>query len=454
MILRNLIYILQRQDYYFIRFLKFVYSHPVWWKLENRRKIRWTIKSRSIWIITAIFFWGISIFFFVIFSYSGLFVIPFLIVILPFFVGISLELLAPFDYLAKQRKINAAEGIISKSRIKVVGIAGSYGKTSTKEILATILERKLEVIKAPENTNTDIGIADFIIKNKNKFRDGIIFIAEMGAYKRGEIEKICRMLHPSYSILTGINEAHLERFGSMENIVKGKFELAQNTEGLAILNFDDENIRKNYSRFDIKSSIGISKKDANDIQAKKDFEGLDFEWSGKKFETSLLAEHNITLILLCARIAQEFSISVNDICDGVKKVLPVAHRLQPIYNANTNIMVIDDSYNGNFNGIVSGLEVLGRASGRKVVLAPGIVEIGTRTEAVHLKIGELYSKKADLILLIKNRMTEYIVEGLKKNNFTNYKVYEDTKKAHDDLKNMLQRGDTIIFQNDLGDIYV
>ncbi|MFA4817488.1 MAG: UDP-N-acetylmuramoyl-tripeptide--D-alanyl-D-alanine ligase [Parcubacteria group bacterium] len=355
--------------------------------------------------------------------------------------------------MAKQLKINTARKIIAGSKACVIGITGSYGKTSAKEILSSILEQKFSVIKTPENVNTDIGIAKFILKNKAVFNNKSIFIVEMGAYQRGEIIKICKMVQPSYSFLTGINEAHLERFGSLENIIYGKFELPQNTKEISFLNFDDDNVKNNYGKFKINKIVGISKDEAKNIGLKDDFKGLQFEWREAKFETVLLGEHNITLILLCANLASHFSMSLTEISEGVKKIKPIAHRLELIYNLNTDVVVIDDSYNGNFDGFVSGINLLKRARGRKVVLTPGLVELGSKAQDIHEKIGELYAKNVDLVFLIKNKLTDNIIEGLKKNNFSNYKVYENTQKAHDDLKNILKPGDTIIFQNDLTDNY-
>lgn len=116
-------------------------------------------------------------------------------------------------------------------------------------------------------------------------------------------------------------------------------------------------------------------------------------------------------------------------------------------------MVIDDSYNGNFDGIKSGVQLLGRAVGRKVVLTPGLVELGSKTESIHRQIGKLYSQHVDLVLIIRSVMTDHIIQGLKENNFTNYKIYETTQEAHADLGNILQKSDTILFQNDLTDNY-
>jgi UDP-N-acetylmuramoyl-tripeptide--D-alanyl-D-alanine ligase len=453
MILRNLIYILQSENYYLGRFLKFAYTHLVWWKFERRQKIVWTPKARALQIMSVLLIGIVVGFFFDLFKLPGLFIMPVLLLLMPFIIGASLLILLPLDTILKQRKITVATRIILESKVKVIGIAGSYGKTSAKEILAAVLAVKFSVVKTPENVNTDVGIAEFVIKNQNEFQEGRIFIVEMGAYRKGEIKKICKMVCPAYSILTGINEAHLEKFGSLPNIIEAKFELPQNTKDLAVLNFDDNNIRENYSKFKIGKAKGISRESAKNITAKKDFKGLEFEWEGLKFETKLLAEHNVTLILLCAKIAQELSMLPENIRRGVANVKPISHRLQPIYNATTGIMVLDDSYNGNFNGIESGIHLLGQASGRKIVLTPGLVELGPKMEEVHAKIGELYAKRVDLVLLIENQMTKHILEGLKKNKFKNYKIYENTEAAHADLKNVLQKGDTIIFQNDLTDNY-
>jgi UDP-N-acetylmuramoyl-tripeptide--D-alanyl-D-alanine ligase len=453
MILRNLIYILQSENYYSRRFLKFAYSHLKWWKLEDRQKIVWTAKARAIWILSTVLFWTLAGSSFLLWHLQGLLAIPFLLATLPFLIAVSLAILSPLDSILKQKKIDAAAKILARKKIIGIGIAGSYGKTSAKEILASILSRKFEILKTPENINTDIGIADFILGNEARFKDGSLFIVEMGAYRKGEIAKTCRMVRPSYSILTGINESHLERFGSLENIIRAKFELPENTQTLSLLNFDDDNIRKNHGRFPIGKSSGVSKEDARNIRFKENFGGLEFEFEGEKFETQLLAEHNIALIMLGARIARELSMSKEEIIDGVKNIQPIEHRLQPIYNPHTDIMVIDDSYNGNLDGIKSGLQLLQRAPGRKVVLTPGLVELGPRMEAIHMEIGALYAEKADLVMLIKSPMADSIIRGMEKNGFMDYTVYENTQKAHSDLGNVLKKGDTIIFQNDLTDNY-
>ncbi|MEK9151476.1 MAG: UDP-N-acetylmuramoyl-tripeptide--D-alanyl-D-alanine ligase [Patescibacteria group bacterium] len=454
MILRNLLYILQSENYSFPRFLSFCYSHPLWWRLERRQKIVWTPKARALWMMSIIFFWGAVYAAVLFFGWMmGALFFLFFLVMVPFFVGAALLALLPCDTFLKRRKVSRASTILQASGVRVIGITGSYGKTSTKEILAAILERGFPVIKTPENINTDIGIADFVIRHATEFAEDKIFIVEMGAHKKGEIRSICKMVHPEYSILIGINEAHLERFGSLENIISGKFELPLSTRKLAILNCDDENVRQHYQEFVKVKTICVTEADAQDVSAKDDFQGFQFDWQGMRFETALLARHNITLILLAATLAQELGLPLPKIRDAVKEIKPIPHRLEPICNPATDIMVIDDSYNGNINGVISGIGLLGRAKGRKVVLTPGLVELGTESKRAHRRIGELYAQKADLVLLIKSQATPYIIEGLKQYAFTDYTVYNTTEEAHQDLSRVLRSGDTIIFQNDLTDNY-
>ena len=454
MILRNLIYILQSENYDFWRFLSFCYSHLAWWRLEQRQKIVWTMKARALQAISMVFFAGAAGAAFSFFGWvGGSVVLALCIMTIPFFIGAALLLLLPFGRYLKWKKVSRAREILRASGVRVIGITGSYGKTTTKEILTVILGKQFSVIKTPDNVNTDIGIADFIIDHSEEFTKGKIFIVEMGAHKKGEIKEICRMVLPQYSILTGINEAHLERFGSLENIISAKFELPAYTGKLTILNGDDENVKKNYVRFVKIKNVCVTGADAQVVVVKENFQGWRFVWQGTHFEIALLAKHNITLVLLCATLARELGLSLETIRQAVKDIRPVPHRLEPIYNAATDIMVIDDSYNGNVAGIKSGIELLKQAKGRKVVLTPGLVELGKESARIHRQIGEWYSKSVDLVLLIKSPMTPFIEKELRAHAHTLYTVYNTTEEAHKDLSHVLRKGDTIIFQNDLTDNY-
>jgi len=451
MLIKNLLYILQSENYNIGRFLRYAYSHCQWWNLEKRQQIKWTGKVKLIYILTYFLLLALAVLAIKINGLALLLIIVGLeIILLPILISIVVYSVWSIDYYLKNRIISKAGKLLKEKKITTIGITGSYGKTSAKEILHAILSEKFSVLRTPENINTDIGIAEFILKN---LKNEEILITEMGAHYLGDIKKICDFVKPEYSILTGINEAHLDRFKDIENTIKEKFSLAKNTKKFTVLNLDDENIKNNYSKFKLPDHKIVSKNDAKEIVFADNFEGIKFNYNGENFQCGLLAKHNVSLILLGVEIAKKIGMEISQIKMGINKIKPIAHRLSPIYNQTSNIMVIDDSYNGNKNGIISGLEVLALAKGRKVVLTPGLVELGKKTEEIHNEIGELYSKKADLVLLIKNRVTEFIISGLEKNNFKNYKIYNSTEEAHNDLKNILKSGDTIIFQNDWTDNY-
>ncbi len=453
-IIRSLIYILQREDYKAGRFLSFVYSDLRWYSYEKRQRIDWTKKASAIyysaWLLIVLLL-VLSVY---LINFWTLLFLIILVPLLPFLILFILLLFSPLDYLLKKRVVSSAQRFLAFAKTPVIGITGSYGKTSLKEILAVVLESGFKIVKTPNNINTDLGIAYFILANQSEIKNADFFIVEMGAYQIGDIAKVCDLVSPAYSLLTGINEAHLERFGGIENTIKAKFELAERTSQKIILNLDDKNVRENYKNFKLPEYIGIDYSRANDVFFLPDFAGLSFEYEEIKFSTRLLARHNIILIIMALALAKEVGLDLNRAVKPIAEMPIIKNRLEPIWNAVSKLMIIDDSYNGNFAGFISGLEVLGRALGRKLVITPGLVELGEKKEERHREIARLYaSKKIDLVLLIKNSATAYIADEFKKIGFSSYKEYPDALLAHKDLGAVLRAGDTIIFQNDWPDNY-
>lgn len=453
MLIRNLLYILQQDNYELKPFLAFCYTHFQWWRFEQRSRLTWTAKTKLLYV-TAWIFILLGIFLIIKFAHPALLLA--IVALLPIIISLALISLAPLDKFMKYRLLAKAKSILRTKggHLTVVGITGSYGKTSAREILSTILAAKFRVFTSPDNINTDLGLAQLIIANQDKLKDFDIFVVEMGAFRRGEIKTICNLVEPDYSILTGINESHLEKFGSLGNIIKAKFELAEATKLTSVLNSANLNVLNNYRRFKINKPLLTDLATVDNIVFLPDFQGFEFTYRNTVFRTSLLAAHNIELILPCLEIANELGVELAQCAEAVKTLKSVPHRLELIRNTAANLYIIDDSYNGNVHGFKSGLQVLSRAPGRKLVLTPGLVELGNQAEAIHSQIGEWYAElPVDLVLLVANKCTNFIVKGLEKRNFTNYKIYPDTKTAHADLGNVLQGGDTIIFQNDWPDNY-
>ncbi|HPS28335.1 MAG TPA: Mur ligase family protein, partial [Candidatus Paceibacterota bacterium] len=299
-----------------------------------------------------------------------------------------------------------------------------------------------------------------------------ILIAEMGAYKVGDIKDLCRIAKPDIAVLTGINESHLERFGSIKNTILGKFEIVTNSKLKApvFLNADNDYILDNYKKFVGEREVNFyseSKFSRTPYTIKNkvylpDAKGLEFDLSEAEgeniighFRTSLIGDYILGTLMGVIEIALKLGLSTAEIQRGFNRLQPVSHRLEPILTAQ-NVLIIDDSYNGNPAGAREAVKVLKRFSDRrKIYLTPGLVEMGKASEKIHHELGENLAEAADKVILIKNSVSEYIREGLLSKGFSedNLTIYPSADSAHSDIKNILKPGDIIIFQNDWTDNY-
>ena len=362
-------------------------------------------------------------------------------------------------------KSKAIKKIMSFNNLKVVGITGSYGKTSSKNILNDILCVKYNSITTPKNYNTQYGLIITINNYIDKFND--VFIAEMGAFKMGRIKLLCNLVKPKYGIITSIGEAHLETFGSRENIQKGKFELIESLpkDGVGILNMDDP-YQVNYKlKNNVKIIwIGVDNKDADlvasNIVMNKD--GMTFDVYFKSddithtFNTKLLGKSNIYNILAGIAFSKYvMNMDLSEIEKGVKRIKPITHRLE-IKNMGDRT-IIDDAYNSNPVGSKMALDVLNLMDGFKVVVTPGMIELGSEQEDLNKKFGEYISEVADYVILVGEKQTKPILDGLnnKKYDKNKIKVINDVKDAFiiiDDVK-VKNKHTYILLENDLPDIF-
>lgn len=359
-------------------------------------------------------------------------------------------------------KHKAIKRLFSMNTMQVIGITGSYGKTSSKNILADILNVKYNAFPTPKNFNTIYGMMNTINNYLDKFSD--YFIAEMGAFKRGEIKEICDFVHPKYGILTKIGTAHLESFGSRENIQKGKFELIESLpeDGIGILNRDDP-YQCSYKR---KGKckivwIGIDALDA-DVRAcniKLSNKGTSFDCIFKgdatiyHFETKLLGKANVYNILAGIALGHELGISKEQLIVGVKKVNGVEHRLELKKYGNINI--IDDAYNSNPDGAISAIEVLDMMPGKKIIVTPGMIELGESEYQYNKTFGEQISSVADEVILIGEKQTKAIYDGLMEKGFEKERIHilNDVKEAFPLMQKLSELETYVLLENDLPDIF-
>jgi len=494
------LYLLQLENYNLKRYFKLLSKALFSVKKEPRQKLVWTLKMITLanlaflLIAPASFFYAISIgiendllsiLLFLVFLSLCVFFYPIFLIIA------ALILRLPETVVKKRIVAQATERMKKFPNLKVIGIAGSYGKTTMKDAISAVLGEKYGVLKTPENINTPLGIAELIQTKLNDSAE--IFIVEMGEYERGDIEEICKMVRPEIGIITGINEAHLERMGSLENTIKTIFELAENISenGKIFLNADDKLIVKNYKRFSIPapyflirankkirehyvnaeakkpefySAIGndlckyrIKKMNFNKNGSGYDFEVIDkaSEESLGEFHISLLGEYAIGVAIAGIIVGQTFDMDISDIKAGIWKIKSAKHRLELVPTAN-GVTVIDDSYNGNPAGALAAMDALSKFEGhRKIYVTPGLVEMGPAAEQVHTEIGKRLGRIADIAILIKNSVTGYIMKGLESSGFNmkNAIVFDSAVEAHSKLAEILKPGDVVVFQNDWPDNY-
>jgi len=361
----------------------------------------------------------------------------------------------PGNFLKNKIMEKAAVRMQSMKNILVIGVTGSYGKTSVKEFLSHMLSGKLKVAKTRENCNSEIGVANYVLKELPQDTD--IFVVEMGAYRAGEIKKICAIVQPRIGILTGINEQHISLFGSLDQIIKAKYELIESLpkHGLAIFNGENDYTRTLYEKTRIPKrmyslrTFSVSAKP--DIAAEKiDFtkEGMRFlvRLGNKKelFETKLLGRHNVLNLLGATLIAYGLGMTLEEIKERVKTLDPPAHTLTVKSGINDST-IIDDSYSANPRGVMAALDVLESMKGNKkfLIMYP-LIELGASATHIHRRMGMRINKICDVCILTSPDFSREI-----RKNAPNTDVFtiRDPQVVIEKLVKNLKAGDIVLLEN-------
>ena len=347
--------------------------------------------------------------------------------------------------------------------LKRIGITGSYGKTSTKNALNDILNVKYNSFATEKSFNTMNGLMISINNKLDKFSD--VFIAEMGAFRRGEIKEKCNFIRPQYGILTTIGTAHLESFGDIKNTQKAKFELIDSLpeNGIAVLNMDDEY----QTSYQIKSKCKVvwvsTKNNKADVYAydiKLSNKGTTFKCKFKGndeinvFETKLLGEANVYNILESIAMAYSLGMNITEISTGVRRIQTVEHRLE-LREFSDNITIIDDAYNSNPVGSKMALDVLDMMDGKKIIITPGMIELGEKQYEYNKEFGRQMAKVCDEVILIGVEQTRPIFEGLKEAKYNEKKIHilNDVKDSFKLMQKISDDNTYVLIENDLPDIF-
>lgn len=438
---------------------------------DMRQKAVWTTKLKAITLLAAtLAALATSLTLYAISPTAAAIIAIISLFFFPAYLALAILITLPLDSFAKGRILRKARRKLARfPNLKVVAITGSYGKTTMKAVLASILTERFVTLATPESINTPVGIARFVLEKVSAETE--VLVVEMGAYRIGDIRELCALTPPDVAVLTGINEAHIERFGSIANTVSAKFEIVRyaKKEGVAVLNIEDKRVRAEYSK-NLTGHTAIFYGDVVGDAARYGITDVRFEQDGLRQSFSLTNEHGeayrLTTPLLggyapatlmgAVCVAETLGMTRAEITHGVAMARPVAHRLEP-FNAANGILVIDDSYNGNPDGAREAVRVLARFKNkRKIYVTPGLVEMGLRSAEIHRSIGTDLAGVADIVILIKNSATGAIAEGLKAGDFKSQGIlwFDTAVDAHAALPAILKSGDVVLFQNDWPDNYL
>jgi UDP-N-acetylmuramoyl-tripeptide--D-alanyl-D-alanine ligase len=300
----------------------------------------------------------------------------------------------------------------------IIAVTGSFGKSSTKEFLATLLSKRYRVAKAPEHVNSEIALAKFITTGLNETHE--ILIAELGAYRGGEIRRMARMLQPSIGILTGINEQHIALFGSLENIKRAKYELieALPERGLAVFNGGTPGSRELFESSDRPKKLYSVDEPADcyaeDVRLELGELVFQVKSAGESrtFKVPLLGFQHVPNILAAATVALSLGMTLEEIRERAQYLDTPSRTMQRVFDARGRI-VIDDTYSANPDGVYAALEALrSMEASKKVLVMPSLIELGKASDRIHEEIGRKAAGICDLIILTTHDAFRALERGI------------------------------------------
>jgi len=374
---------------------------------------------------------------------------------------LALGIMTPIEKSIAKYYINDAKKLLkSKKGLKIIGVTGSYGKTSTKVILGRILSERYNTLITPENYNTPMGLVITIRKYLKPQTE--IFVAEMGAKRKGDIKEDCDIADPTMGIITSVGPQHLETFGNIETVTSTKFELADRVKqngGKMFLNFDNELIKDHADGYST-VSYGTQNADVTAQNITYSADGLSFDIVHKngsfKVTSKLLGQHNALNITAAAAVALDLGLTEQEIAFAVSKIKPIEHRLEMKAYLNGSTL-IDDAYNSNPEGCLEAVRVLGRFDGmKKIIVTPGLVELGEKEYECNKTLGKLAAEVCDEIILVGKNRWKPLEDGVHETRFPLDKLHlvESFKDAVDVFRPLCDKNTVILFENDLPDNYL
>ena len=380
------------------------------------------------------------------------------------------QTLRPVEALVRRRYLRAARAHIAAVRPRVVAVAGSYGKTSTKHILAHLLGDASGVLPTRKSFNTLMGVTRVI--NEDLEPRHRLFIVEMDAYAPGEIAAMCELVHPELAAVTSVGPQHLERFGDIERIATALYEVVQALppDGVAFIHAGEAGgaalARRaaHEGRRVVRYGIAGSGEDL-DVTASEvriDGGGAEFRWSwpAEHLDTTvsipLLGRHQVLNVTAALAVVHRLGYPVAAAVAAAATLRPVEHRLEPMRTGGP-VHVIDDSYNANPVGVHNALDVLASMNGgARVLVTPGLVELGALEDVENRRYGEHAARVCDHVIVVRARPAAALCEGLRAGGLPAERIHlaDDLAAATALIGRITRAGDTVLFANDLPDTYL
>ena len=456
---RQLVYMLQQVEYDPVKFLKWCVKFPDLNIVQKRKKLVYTQKA-TLLIFVSYYFWITLLIASILFAIHEQWVsaaLRFLLVpiLLSIFLAIVVFVGNILLLLYRRPLLGKAQEILKNHKAVKIAVLGSYGKTTMKELLTTVLAEGKKIKATRGNMNVPISHARWVTSKVGSDEEVLIF--EYGEGEPGDISKFARLTHPDYGIITGLAPNHLDRYPSMEALADDLLSIRKYV--------DDERLLLNEAAVQLaKKAISVPTygpegiKDWAISNIKVDYDGTSFIMTHKDtkldLKSQLLGRHQVGPLAAVAALAFDLGLTPEQIEAGVAKTEPFEHRMKP--RSLHGAWIIDDTYNGNLEGIRAGLELLNDLDAkRKIYVTPGLVDQGIENERVHTEIGQLIATaKPNKVVLMNNSVTKFIRSGLQSANYAGDLVIEDNPlQFYENLESSIAAGDLVIMQNDWTDNY-
>ena len=377
----------------------------------------------------------------------------------PLLLVLANKINSPIEAAVREHYIKDAKRRLADCpRLRVIGVTGSFGKTSVKYFLTALLREKYNVLMTPESYNTPMGVVKTIRASLRATHD--IFVCEMGAKYVGDIRELCELVQPDDGIVTSIGEQHLETFGSIDNIIRTKYELADgiSPDGKLFINLSSPTIAENLPQRGAVTYGLVPEADyfAKDIAVSGTGTTFTLCHRGEQyaFSTRLIGEANVVNIVGALAVACEYGIAPDELRGAVRALKCVPHRMELLDRGS--VLIIDDAFNSNPSGAKAALDTVALfEDAMKIIVTPGMIELGEKEEACNRALGSEAAAVCDRIVLVGEKQTRPIARGALDAGFKKDKIF--VAKTIGEAMNFVYgldaggRKKVVLLENDLPD---